>query len=152
MKTEFIRQVKRNLPVPRRVKREILRDLEEIFASAAEHGESEQQVIARLGSPAAFAADTAAQFGIDCTATRRRRAWLGIGAVAAMAAAAFTLCAVAKAQRLLAGVIGQADGMTQIRLESWPAVDPLLLLAAIGTAAAAAAIVLAIRMARKGRG
>ena len=56
MREQYIRQVKRLLKVPRRKKRDILRDLEESFAAAAEHGETEQQVLDRLGTPEEFAA------------------------------------------------------------------------------------------------
>lgn len=41
MKEKYIRQVKRQLRTSDRVKQEILRDLEEIFSSALEHGETE---------------------------------------------------------------------------------------------------------------
>ena len=58
---EYIKQVKRELSVPRGRKKEVLRDLEEAFASAKEHGESEAEVIARLGTPQEFAE----QFGTD---------------------------------------------------------------------------------------
>lgn len=37
---KYIKEVKRELSVPRRAKKEIVRDLEEAFASALEHGES----------------------------------------------------------------------------------------------------------------
>jgi len=47
MKEQYMRQAKRQLKVPRRKKREILRDLEESFAPAAEHGETERQVLDR---------------------------------------------------------------------------------------------------------
>ena len=36
-----------------------------VFASALEHGETEQQVIERLGTPKEFAENTAEQLGID---------------------------------------------------------------------------------------
>jgi len=55
MKKNYIRRVKLELDVPRKKKKEIIRDLEEIFASAAEHGETEQDVIDRLGSAEEFA-------------------------------------------------------------------------------------------------
>lgn len=51
MKEQYIRQVKKGLILPRSAKAEVVRDLQEIFASAAEHGESEQQVAERLGTP-----------------------------------------------------------------------------------------------------
>lgn len=49
MKKQYIRQVRKDLHIPRSAKAEVVRDLQEIFASAAEHGESEQQVAERLG-------------------------------------------------------------------------------------------------------
>ncbi len=48
MKKQYIRQVRKDLHIPRSAKTEVVRDLQEIFASAAEHGESEQQVAERL--------------------------------------------------------------------------------------------------------
>ena len=41
-KEQYIRQVKKALTVPRAKKNEILRDLQEAFDSALEHGETEQ--------------------------------------------------------------------------------------------------------------
>ena len=55
MKDFYIRQVERALSLPRKKKREVLRDLQEIFDSGAEHGESPGQIIERLGSPQEFA-------------------------------------------------------------------------------------------------
>ena len=59
MKKQYIRQVRKDLHIPRSAKTEVVRDLQEIFASAAEHGESEQQVAERLGTPREFADRTA---------------------------------------------------------------------------------------------
>ena len=70
MKKQYIRQVRKDLHIPRSAKTEVVRDLQEIFASAAEHGESEQQVAERLGTPRAFADRTAEQFGFDPAARR----------------------------------------------------------------------------------
>ena len=72
MKKQYIRQVRKALHIPRSAKTEVVRDLQEIFASAAEHGESEQQVAERLGTPREFADRTAEQFGFDPAARRRR--------------------------------------------------------------------------------
>ena len=73
MKKQYIRQVRKDLHIPRSAKTEVVRDLQEIFASAAEHGESEQQVAERLGTPREFADRTAEQFGFDPAARRGRR-------------------------------------------------------------------------------
>ena len=63
MKEQYIKQVEKALHVPCKAKREIVRDLNEIFASAAEHGETEQQVVQRLVAPREFADCAAEPFG-----------------------------------------------------------------------------------------
>ena len=47
MKEQYIKQVEKELSLPRKMKKEVVRDLNEVFASAMEHGETEQQVIQR---------------------------------------------------------------------------------------------------------
>ena len=65
MKEQYIKQVEKELCLPRKEKKEVVRDLNEVFASALEHGETEQQVIERLGTPKEFAENTAEQLGIE---------------------------------------------------------------------------------------
>ena len=65
MKERYIKQVEKELSLSHKVKKEVVRDLNEVFSSALEHGETEQQVIRRLGTPKEFADSTAEQFGID---------------------------------------------------------------------------------------
>ena len=72
MKEHYIKQVKKELLISRKQKNDVLRDLDEVFTSAMEHGETEQQVIERLGSPKDFAISTEEQLGIDRTALRKR--------------------------------------------------------------------------------
>ncbi len=48
MKEQYIKQVEKELSLPRKMKKEVVRDLNEVFASAMEHGETEQ-IIQRLG-------------------------------------------------------------------------------------------------------
>jgi len=55
MGEQYIRQVSRKLNLSRSRKKEILHDLEELFAEAASHGETEEDVIKRLGSPEEYA-------------------------------------------------------------------------------------------------
>lgn len=149
MKKQYIRQVRKDLHIPRSAKAEVERDLQEIFASAAEHGESEQQVAERLGTPREFADRTAEQFGFDPAARRRQNRLLQI-AISLAVAAAFALYAAAAAQRVPPGAIGQADAMTNIRVEG-AGFDVTLLLLAVGILAAAFAILQLIRAARSGR-
>ena len=47
MKEQYIKQVEKELSLPRKMKKEVVRDLNEVFASAMEHGETEQQIIQR---------------------------------------------------------------------------------------------------------
>ena len=49
MKEQYIKQVEKELSLTRKAKKEVVRDLNEVFASALEHGETEQQVIERKG-------------------------------------------------------------------------------------------------------
>ena len=88
MKETYIQQVKQELSLPKKKKEAIARDLREAFACALEHGETEQQVIGRLGTPREFAESTAEQLGIDITTSRNQksRIW-GIAALTAAAAA-----------------------------------------------------------------
>lgn len=64
MKEQYIKQVEKELSLTRKAKKEVVRDLNEVFASALEHGETEQQVIERLGTPKEFAENTAEQLGM----------------------------------------------------------------------------------------
>lgn len=54
MRENYIKQVKKGLAVSRKQEKEVIRDLNEAFASALEHGETEQQVIERLGRSKRF--------------------------------------------------------------------------------------------------
>ena len=97
MKEQYIRQVEKELNLSRKAKTEVVRDLNEIFNSAVEHGETEQQVIERLGTPQEFANSTAEQFGIDNSVPKKRKWIISSGKVPE-------------------GAIGQADAMTNIQV------------------------------------
>lgn len=141
----YIRRVKRALILPRRQKAEILRDLSEIFASAREHGESDAQIIARLGAPELFAREAQAPFG--CEYARRRAAleWALAGVL--LLAALFMLLLAALSRPADPAIIGGADAMTAIVVSS--PVDARLIETIIGIAAFAAAILLILRRALK---
>ena len=49
MTKRYISRVRRKLTLPHGKKKEVMRDLEEIFATAAARGESEAETISRLG-------------------------------------------------------------------------------------------------------
>ena len=151
MREQYIRQVEKELPIPRRTKREVIRDLREIFASALEHGETEQQVIGRLGTPREFAESTAEQLGIDITTSQNQksRIW-GIAALTA-AAAAFAAYGITQSGETVRGAIGQANAMTNIKIGEGFSADIPGLLLATGILAAAAAVVQLVRSASRKR-
>ena len=137
----YIRRVKRALILPRRQKAEILRDLTEIFTSAREHGESDAQIIARLGAPELFAREAQAPFG--CEHARRRAALEWALAVMLILAALFMLLLLALSRPADPSIIGGADAMTAIAVSS--PVNARLIETIIGAAALAAAILLMLR-------
>lgn len=108
--------------------------MNEVFASAIEHGETEQQVIQRLGTPKKFAD------GIISTLV-----------ALAIAVAVFSVYAVAQSGKVPEGAIGQADATTNIQIESAFAFDISQILLAIGFAATAIAVLLIIRTIPKNR-
>ena len=119
-KAQYLKRVERLLPLPAARRKEVLRDLEELFDSAAEHGESENELMERLGSPREFAAG----YGDP---SRRRRLCAGAAAAAVLAAGCLLLLLAGWLPRALfhletavssVGIIGGADGPTQIYVSS----------------------------------
>ena len=143
MKEHYIKQVKRELLISRRQKNDVLRDLDEVFTSAMEHGETEQQVIERLGSPKDFAISTEEQLGIDRTALRKRNNIIFIIISIGVSVLDFVLFGTLHSKQLPDGVIGQADAMTNIRINGTGAIDPSLIFLVIGITAI---IVLIVRI------
>lgn len=132
MKERYIRQVSYALRMPRRKKQEVIRDLNEIFASAQEHGETAQQVIERLGSPRDFAAGV--MENADVRETNRALQKGSVVTLAALLAAlaAFTLAVVTGTGVNAPNVIGQADAMTGIQVEGMVGLHPSMLFLLIG--------------------
>ena len=151
MKEQYIKQVKKELSLPRKMKKEVVRDLNEVFASAMEHGETEQQIIQRLGTPREFADSTAEQFGIDNTKSKKRNGIISTLAALVIAVAAFSVYAVTQSGKVPEGAIGQADATTNIQIEGAFAFDISQILLAIGFAATAIAILLIICTIHKNR-
>lgn len=150
MKEQYVKQVKKELHLSRKEKMEVLRDLNEIFASAVEHGETEQQVIERLGTPKDFADSTAEQFGIDNTASQKRKGIMANVVALLIAAVSFVIYATAKSGRTPEGAIGQADAMTNIQVQGL-GFDTLQIILGVGVIAVAFAVIQIIRAVRKNR-
>ena len=108
MKEQYIKQVEKELSLTRKAKKEVVRDLNEVFASALEHGETEQQVIERLGTPKEFAENTAEQLGIDSAAPQKRKGIISSVAALVVAVAAFVIYATTQSGKVPDGAIGPA--------------------------------------------
>lgn len=149
MREGYIRQVRRELGryLPRGRRAEILRDLEEIFASALEHGETEGQVTERLGPPREFAQNALAQLGPAGSAHRRRRLLLSASVALVVAAAALVFLVSAHMGSVPEGAIGYGEAMTAIQVAGAFDARPAVL--AVGLVAAVAAVVQLVRLARE---
>ena len=150
MRERYIKQVEKELRLSRKEKKEVVRDLEEIFSSAMEHGETDQQVIERLGTPKEFADSTAEQFGVDNTALRKRKEIISCVMGLFVSAISFLIYAAAQIGKVPEGTIGQADAMTNIRIEGTAFHAPQIILA-VGILAAVFAAVQIIRTVCKNR-
>lgn len=139
MKQQYIRRVKKALNLPREQKAEVLRDLDEAFASALEHGETERQVIERLGTPDEFADSIHEQLGIACPDRRGRKRRICIALTALVSAIAFAIAFFMRAESPAQNIIGQADAMTNMQIVG-SGVDMFWLMIALGCIALAAAI------------
>ena len=152
MKETYIQQVKQELSLPKKKKEAIARDLREAFACALEHGETEQQVIERLGSPAEFARSVQEQLG---TNPARGQKWRNCLSIILPLVAGIALLLLGIAPRLNPGppnAISQANAQTLIQVRG-PAIDPHTLFLALACLCfLATGLVLARRLHRKHKG
>jgi hypothetical protein len=149
MREQYIKQVRRELLVSRKKRKEIVRDLEEAFASALEHGETEEQVVERLGAPKEFIKEIEDQTGFDHAAARRKRL-AGIGCLLAGAVAALALYFVIQIKRMPSNIIGQADAAATIIVSDPNAFDIAILFLVAGLGALGITAVKTIRWIRRG--
>lgn len=129
MKRQYLKQFKKELSVPRKRKKEILRDLHEAFLSAAEHGETEQAVIERLGPPKELAEDIAGQLEAYPAAHRKRKRAVCSGFLFVSSAICFLLYGAASFSypQFPSEAIGFAEGSTQIALANVFSIAPVFL-------------------------
>lgn len=119
-KKQYVRRAAHRLRLPRGMKRAVLDGLAESFESAREHGEAEEDVIARLGSPKAFAREAfqsaeLTEFQRSCIRRERslRIATIVCAVFILVMGGGLTVRAVAEAA-FRKTVIGYTDGPTQI--------------------------------------
>ena len=148
MRESSIKQVKKALMLSRKKKAEIMRDLQEAFVSASEHGETDQQVIDRLGTPEDFVASIHEQFGINSEEVEKRRNRSHIGIALIIALAAFAISAAIHFSKTPPNTIGQADAMTSIQI-SGTGIDFAVLFLALGLIAVLIMVILVVKNIRK---
>lgn len=148
MRESYIKQVKKALMLSRKKKAEIMRDLQEAFVSASEHGETDQQVIDRLGTPEDFVASIHEQFGINSEEVEKRRNRSHIGIALIIALAAFAISAAIHFSKTPSNTIGQADAMTSIQI-SGTGIDFAVLFLVFGLIAVLITVILVIKYIHK---
>lgn len=149
MREKYIKQVEKELHIPRKAKKEVIRDLNEIFASALENGETEQQVIDRLGNPKEFAENTAEQLGIDLTSLHKHKVVISGIVALIVSVVAFLIYGTTRAGHIEPGTSGQADAMTNIQIASGLGIDISLLILIIGIVSAILAVIQIVRYVNK---
>ena len=127
MKERYIRRVRRNLRVSAAQKAEVLADLEQLFSEARARGESEAAVIGRLGDAAEYARAVGEELGMVRKPVLRLQVLL-LCVCWGVAVASGVLFAVSRTMRITDGVIGFAQGSTDIRVTGAVDAGVLLLL------------------------
>lgn len=153
MKEQYIKQIKKEFGpyLSRKKRNEIIRDLNEIFCSALEHGETEQQVIERLGTPNDFVENTIEQLRSTDTAPQKRKGIISSTVALLVAVFAFSFYATVQLGKAPDNAIGSADAMTNIQVEGAFSVDVLQIMLVIGVIAAIIAVIQITRTIRNNR-
>lgn len=128
MKEEYIKQVSKNLHISMKAKNEIIRDLDEIFDSALENGETEQQVIDRLGAPKEFAENVSGQTEKKNYSTGNLRGIVLMAIAICIAVIAFVVYGIIQSETVPQNAIGQANAMTNIQVEGFGINIPFIIL------------------------
>lgn len=145
MKEEYIKQVSKNLHISQKTKREVIRDLNEIFDSALENGETEHQIIERLGAPKEFAENVSGQTENKGYFTGNVKQIISVAAAICIAVISFVLYGITHAETVPKDAIGQANSMTNIQVEG-SGIDIPCIILTIGIIAIVFAVFQLIRM------
>lgn len=117
MKEKYIKKVKKSLSLPNKHKKEIIRDLEEIFSAAAENDETEKEVAARLGSPSDYVTNIEEQLRIDGSSKKRNKILLFYAITGVLSVLSLAIYFSAIASRPPENAIGFAQSSTNITIE-----------------------------------
>jgi len=148
MKERYIKQVKKefSLYLSRKTRNEIIRDINEIFCSALEHGETEQQVIERLGTPNDFVKNTIEQLDKNRATPKRQKEIISCTVSLFVAVIVFSIFTIAQLQKTPDNAIGAADALTNIQVEGVLGIDIAKIMLLIGVIAIIIAIIQVIRI------
>lgn len=150
-KEKYIKSVKRKLNVPDDLKASVLEELREAFDSAKEHGESENDLINRLGTPKEFVNDVIKNADLTDEQKKyikQRKNIIKVIIAFIIAAAAFTGYYIY--QRMSMGdVIGYANGSTNIQVIGGSENIVLILLYIVFFAVIAGLLIYSVNLKRK---
>ncbi len=150
-KEKYIKSVKRKLNVPYDLKASVLEELMEAFDSAKEHGESENDLINRLGTPKEFVNDVIKNADLTDEQKKyikQRKNIIKVIIAFIIAAAAFTGYYIY--QRMSMGnVIGYANGSTNIQVIGGSENIVLILLYIVFFAVIAGLLIYSVHLKRK---
>lgn len=150
-KEKYIKSVKRKLNVPYDLKASVLEELREAFDSAKEHGESENDLINRLGTPKEFVNDVIKNADLTdeqkkCIKQRKNI----IKVIIAFIIAAVVFTGYYIYQRMSMGnVIGYANGSTNIQVIGGSENIVLILLYIVFFAVIAGLLIYSVHLKRK---
>lgn len=130
MKKEYLKHVKKGLSVSKKAKKEILQDLNEIFDSAMEHGETEEQVICRLGDPNEYA--KACSFKSTNHSHMNKKQTLICSMLMICAFLCFTAVIIVQSNQIPKGIIGEGTSLTNIVITDHFPIDSSLLYLILG--------------------
>ena len=150
-KEKYIKSVKRKLNVPYDLKASVLEELMEAFDSAKEHGESENDLINRLGTPKEFVNDVIKNADLTDEQKKyikQRKNIIKVIIAFIIAAAAFTGYYIY--QRMSMGnVIGYANSSTNIQVIGGSENIVLILLYTVFFAVIAGLLIYSVHLKRK---
>lgn len=150
-KEKYIKSVKRKLNVPDDLKTSVLEELREAFDSAKEHGESENDLINRLGTPKEFVNDVIKNADLTDEQKKyikQRKNIIKVIIAFIIAAAAFTGYYIY--QRMSMGnVIGYANSSTNIQVIGGSENIVLILLYIVFFAVIAGLLIYSVHLKRK---
>lgn len=150
-KEKYIKSVKRKLNVPDDLKASVLEELREAFDSAKEHGESENDLINRLGTPKEFVNDVIKNADLTDEQKKyikQRKNIIKVIIAFIIADAAFTGYYIYK-RMSMGDVIGYANSSTNIQVIGGSENIVLILLYIVFFAVIAGLLIYSVNLKRK---